>query len=292
LNLIEDRGVRMALSRFARFCSALGIPPSDVEDAVFESFVGELEAGALVRNPALVHRQAVWAWNKACRIVPSFPGRPVTPTQVGRAPQGIAWEKLLPSFTADLAAWEQWGALTDPHDDDARSRALKRSTLLLRRNHVRSAITMAIAQGRRVEDIRSLADLVRPSIVKSVFRGFHAKHGGTANSYVSSMATTLITLAKEWVKVPESLLSELKRLRSKITKLDSGLTQKNKATLLRLDSPEAIARLLDLPQKLWAFAQVRKMPQEAPAAARADRLDARVPSECAASAGQCRLPLL
>jgi integrase len=103
------------------------------------------------------------------------------------------------------------------------------------------------------------------------------------------MATTLITLAKEWVKVPESLLSELKRLRSKITKLDSGLTQKNKATLLRLDSPEAIARLLDLPQKLWAFAQVRKMPQEAPAAARADRLDARVPSECAASAGQCRL---
>ena len=81
---------------------------------------------------------------------------------------------------------EQWGALTDPHDDDARSRALKRSTLLLRRNHVRSAITMAIAQGRRVEDIRSLADLVRPSIVKSVFRGFHAKHGGTANSYVST----------------------------------------------------------------------------------------------------------
>jgi hypothetical protein len=176
----------MALSRFARFCSALGIPPSDVEDAVFESFVGELEAGSLVRNPALVHRQAVWAWNKACRTVPSFPGRPVTPTQVGRAPQGIAWEKLLPSFTADLAAWEQWGAVTDPHDDDVRSRALKRSTLLLRRNHVRSAITMAIAQGTRVEDIRSLADLVRPSIVKSVFRGFHAKHGGTANSYVST----------------------------------------------------------------------------------------------------------
>jgi integrase len=90
---------------------------------------------------------------------------------------------------------------------------------------------------------------------------FHAKHGGAPNAYVSSMATTLVILAKEWVKVPESQLSEIKRLRSKITKLDSGLTHKNKTTLLRLDSPDAMAGLQDLPQKLWTFAQSKKCPK-------------------------------
>ena len=150
---VEDCGVRIALSRFARFCSALEISPTGVEDAIFECFLVELEAGSLVRNPAHIHRQAVWAWNKACRTVPIFPGRPVTPAQVGRAPHGIDWEKLSPSFTADLAAWEQWGAVMDPYDDDARSRALKRSTLLLRRNHVRSAITMAKTQGTEIGDV-------------------------------------------------------------------------------------------------------------------------------------------
>src|SRR5262249_22823627 len=91
---IENRGVRMALSRFARFCSALGLPPSRVDDSVFERFLTELEAASLVRNPAHTHRQAVWAWNKACGTLQSFPGRPVTPAQVGRTPQGFAWEKL------------------------------------------------------------------------------------------------------------------------------------------------------------------------------------------------------
>jgi integrase len=252
----------MALLRFARFCSALAIPPPGVNDSVFEGFLTELEAGSLVRNPAYVHRQAVWAWNKACRTAQSFPGRPVTPAQVGRTPQGFAWEKLPSSFLADYAAWEKWGAVHDPYDEHARGKALKASTLMIRRNHARSAVNMAIAQGTPPEELRCLADLVAPSLVKSVLRGFHAKHGGTPNAYVSSMATTLVILAKEWVKVPESQLSELKRLRSKISKLDSGLTQKNKNTLLRLDSPEALGRLQDLPQKLWVFAQSPKCPKK------------------------------
>jgi hypothetical protein len=214
LDLIEDRGIQMSLSRFARFCSALGISPTAVDDSAFESFLAELEAGSLVRNPAHVHRQAVWAWNKACRTVQSIPGRPVTPARVGRTPQNFAWEELPPSFLADYTAWENWAAVHDPYDEHARGKALKASTLMIRLNHIRSAVAMAIVQGTRPEEIGGLADLVEPAHFRSVLRGFHAKHGGAPNAYVSSMATTLVTLAKEWVRVPEGQLSELKRLRS------------------------------------------------------------------------------
>src|SRR6185503_15664492 len=134
-------------------------------------------------------------------------------------------------------------------------------TVHLRRSQFHTALDIAVGQRIAPESLTSLAELVSPVVVKAILRGLRARHDGEANAYASSLATTLVTIAKEWVKAPVDQIAELKRLRSKLPKLEPGLTQKNKQMLLRLDGP-ALDRLLELPQKLWRYALSPKCPKK------------------------------
>jgi integrase len=151
--------------------------------------------------------------------------------------------------------------VSDPFDDDARGKALAPSTVHLRRSQIHTALDVAVGQGIAPESLTSLAELVSPGVFKAVLRGLRTRHDGEANAYASSLATTLVTIAKEWVKALADQIAELKRLRSKLPKLEPGLTPKNKQMLLRLDGP-ALDRLLELPQKLWRYALSPKCPNK------------------------------
>ena len=59
-------------------------------------------------------------------------------------------------------------------------------------------------------------------------------------------------IAREWVKVDDTVLKELKRLVGKMPMPASGLTDKNKRFLRQFDDPAALQRLFNLPKRLWA----------------------------------------
>ena len=119
----DDRqeGPRTTLSRLARFCSAKGIAPMAVDDAVFAEFRIYLELETLARDPAKSYAKAIWGWNTACATVPGFPGSPVTALRVGRVAKRHSFRELPASFAADLEAHLDWAAVTDPFDPNARS---------------------------------------------------------------------------------------------------------------------------------------------------------------------------
>ena len=61
----------------------------------------------------------------------------------------------------------------------------------------------------------------------------------------------------EWVRPDPDVITELKRLSSRVPKTLPGLTEKNKTVLREFSDPEMIERLRDLQDKLWRRADQR-----------------------------------
>src|SRR5438874_10118370 len=137
--------VQVGLSRLARWASLRRVAPEVVDGAVVARFMAELEASTLVRSLRDLQRQVALSWNVLVErnadgvlkavLVPSF--KPA-PTRVG-------WDKLQASFREDVEAYLAWCEMPDPLDDRARARALAPRTRELRRNHLHSAVTAAVA---------------------------------------------------------------------------------------------------------------------------------------------------
>ncbi|WP_337660570.1 site-specific integrase [Anderseniella sp. Alg231-50] len=261
LKLVSDKPTRTGLSRFSRFCTGLNIEPAEVIDEVFAEFKQALEKQSMVTNPQTSWVWAVRSWNKACKI-DGWNGNAVTPVRVGREPVRMPTHLLPDSFWIDLEEYLTWCSVTSPFDEKSRRTALKPATIHLRRQQIKSAVEAALKVGIEPEEIKSIHDLVECQVVKAVFRHLYEVHEGKPNAYTSGVATTLVTVAKEWVRVSADQLTELKALRSKLPSLSSGLTEKNKATLLGLKDPAALAVLLGTPETFWMQARGKRTPSK------------------------------
>lgn len=72
-NRLPDPYFRLALSRFASFCSARGIKPGEVQADTFERFQSSVELQSLRRRPQDGYRETVKAWNRARREIAGWP---------------------------------------------------------------------------------------------------------------------------------------------------------------------------------------------------------------------------
>src|SRR5262249_34791562 len=144
-----------------------------------------------------------------------------------------------------------WGAVPDPLDDDARTTALAPRTLGLRKDHIHSAVTTAIECGMRSAEIDTLGALIQTEMFKRILRRRWEREGRKVSAYTHGLAGSLIAIAKEWVKVPTERLATLKAVRRKLGGVPSGLTKKNKDTLRQFNDPQLLARLVNLPDRLW-----------------------------------------
>ena len=140
---LSGQRAHIGLSRLARYASAQGIVPEDVNDDVIGGFITAVREGSLHRKPDALHRQVSLIWNEAVRdpalglqlvTVPSFRG-PV---------ERIDWALLTDAFKKDMEGYLSWCGVSDPFAADARSRALAARTLRLRRDQIHAAITALV----------------------------------------------------------------------------------------------------------------------------------------------------
>jgi len=247
--MLSEKRAHIGLSRLARFASANKIDPGEIDDTALEAFIAGIRKGSLHRNPNNLHRNTALIWNEVARLlhlklvaVPSF-----------RAPtKRIDWTLLPDSFRKDADEYLKWCGGSDPFDADARPRALAVSTLRLRRAQIHAAVSALIECDIRSAAITSLADLVAPDALKRILRRRLEVEGGRENNFNRDLGEALVQIAREWVKVDDTVLKELKRLVGKMPMPPSGLTDKNKRFLRQFDDPAALQRLFDLPKRLWA----------------------------------------
>src|SRR5262249_18161656 len=164
---VSGRRAHIGLSRLARYASAQGIVPKDINDEVIVGFIAAVREGSLHRKPDALHRHVSLIWNEAARDpalglqlvdVPSFRG-PV---------ERIAWALLTDAFKKDMEDYLSWCGVSDPFAADARSTALAPRTLRLRRDQIHAAITALVKSGIKPATILSLADLNSPNNFKAI----------------------------------------------------------------------------------------------------------------------------
>jgi integrase len=242
---------RIGLSRLAHYGSAEGLKPGDVNDELIGDFIASIREGSFHRKPNELHRKTTVIWNEVVQQFPELGLRPVSVPSFRPPPRRIEWLLLPDSFTEDLDDYLAWCANNDPFAADARSRPLAPATVRLRRDQIRAAVTALIESGVEPTAIRTLADLVSAANFKRVAERRLKMAAGRENSFNRGVATTLVQIAREWVKTDDATLSELRRLASKLPMPRADLTVKNKRFLRQFDDPLVLQRLRAVPLKLW-----------------------------------------
>ena len=234
---LSAKRAHIGLSRLARFASASGIEPGEIDDTAMESFIAAVRGGSLHRNPNHLHRKVTLIWNEVARL-PGLDLKPVTVPSFRGPAKRIDWTLLPASFCKDVGDYLQWCGGSDPFAADARPRALSPKTLRLRRDQIHAAVTALVESDIKPASITSLAELVSPgpSSASCATPGRRGRPWKTAST---------ATLAKpdpgraRRVKVDVVAQAELKRLVGKMPIPVSGLTDKNKRFLRQFDDPAA-----------------------------------------------------
>jgi integrase len=248
---LSGRRAHIGLSRLARHASGEGIEPRDINDAAIDGFIAAVREGSLHQNPRALHRQVTLIWNEAARD-PKLGLQQVTVASFRGPPKRIEWSLLPASFGQDVDDYVCWTGRSDPFAADARPRALAPRTRRLRRDQIHAAVSALVETGISPATIRSLADLVTLLNIKAILRRRLEVAGGRENAFNDNLGTMLILIARDWVKVDDPILAELKRLVGKLPVPIVGLTDKNKRFLRQFDDPKALLRLVELPERLWA----------------------------------------
>ncbi len=167
----------------------------------------------------------------------------------------MGWDKLPASFREDVEAYLAWCEMPDPLDDRARARALAPRTRELRRNHLHSAVTAAVASGIAADQLSSLAALVEAEALKAMLRHMWKENGGKLSAYTHGVAGTLVAVAKEWARLPADKLEILKGIRRKLGSLAVQPAGSGRAFLLYQDAL-AIDILLHAPLRMENLASL------------------------------------
>ena len=250
---LSGRRARIGLSRLARFASARGIAPTDINDEVIAELIAAVREGSLCPRPTVLHRKVAQIWNEAARD-PALGLRTVTVPSY-RSPKRIDWTILPDAFRQDVEAHLSWCTVCDPFSPNARPRPLAPRTLRLRRDQIHAAVTALVQSRIKPSAIQSLADLVSPDHFKRILRRRLDSVSGAENTFNRDLGQALIQIAHEWVKVDAQVLAELKRLVGKMPAPIMGLTDKNKRALRQFDDPAVLRRLYSLPERLWTEAR-------------------------------------
>jgi integrase len=252
---LKTKRHRIGLSRLAHYASAAGLKPVDVDDGVIKVFMTSIREGSLHRKPNDLHRTTTVIWNEVARAFPELGLRPVSIPSFRPAPKRIDLSLLPDSFHQDLENCLAWSSNTDPFAPDARSRPLAPASIRLRRDQIHAAVSALVEGGVDPASVTALADLVTVPNFKKIAQQRLSMANGSENSFNRGLATTLIQIAKEWVKTDDATLLELKRLASKVPGPRGDLTAKNKRFLRQFDDPQVLQRLRALPTKLWLQAR-------------------------------------
>jgi integrase len=259
---INHRRIREGLSRFARYCSALGIRPEDVNDGIATPFLATLEDDGLIRKPRQVHRTMCVMWNRAGQTL-------LTPLSRLSVPQykkaySLPWDDFLPSLRGEL---EVYLARLSGEDllADGDFRPLRAASIHSYHRLFRAFLSALVHRGHDISEFRRPVDIVAVDIVKDGLRFFIERAGDTKTTQAYNIARLLLALARHWVRVDADHVQKLKAICRRLDPGKAGLTAKNRDRLRQFDNQVNVHAFLNLPQKIWTRHKGRANPSRADA---------------------------
>jgi integrase len=258
LSLITPEKRRIVFVRLARYCTALAINPEQVDDEVICLFRQAIEQEAF-GDPSKLARLCR-AWNQAAASLPDWPKQSLTvPSQLRR--YGFSWSVYPESLRFDVEHYLAQSLAPDPLDPDAPP-PVRPATIVSRRQMLRQLAAARVNRGTPAAEIQGLGDLVRPAALRDALLFFIDRGENALPAHVAWKAFLARSIARDFLKLPNSELAELDRICKPINRrlrehTKRGLTEKNRRRLAQFLDDRRVVALRDLPQRLQAQAKRR-----------------------------------
>ena len=251
----KDRTIKIGLSRLAHYCSAEGITPPGMADSVMTAFLRDTRMGMLGK-PRKSHRTVCKIWNKAVDTIEGWPAVRVTVpsySQTYALPRGDLLATLTADIDAYLAREEDPGVLNESEREPLRPR-----TIATHRQHLHAYVSALIRHGHAADQFRTLADVIHPDKVRDGLRFIiaHARAGveipkpETGKECAHHIARTLMSVARYWVEADAATLAGLRGICRTLKSKQRGMKDKNRLRLRQFDDPDAVDRLVTMPERL------------------------------------------
>jgi integrase len=250
--LFTDRYAQISLCRLARFCSARGIGPERVDDAIFGALLDQLTADGVDRLPRKIHQKEAVAWNRWAATVPAWPGQPVTVPDYRRT-YALPWTVFPASLKADVHAYLGHLAGTDILAERD-FRPLVAASIRTRTQQIRAFISALVHRGIDPQTLHGLHDVVGVETVKIGLRFFLDRAPAESTEQACGIARVITGLARHWVKVDPPHLAALRAICKRIDPGYQGMSEKNIGRLAQFDDLANLRKLHDLPGVLVAIA--------------------------------------
>lgn len=102
---LPDRYSRTALSRFMKYCSALELEPTEVDDAVSNRYLQELTERSLIKQPRSIHQTVCRVWNKMADSTDAWTQVHLTVPDYRVLTYSLPWSAFPASLQADAETW-------------------------------------------------------------------------------------------------------------------------------------------------------------------------------------------
>ncbi len=271
LTLIEIDWRRKKIDQLAKFASANGMGPSEVSKSLFEDWLKWREENAsLLSKPARAVEDAWTVWNWCAEHVEDWPTG-IIGRQSRKKAVRLDRALLNPSLVGELDAYE--ARMTRDVEDNLLPSDTKDSVNAVcprvARNRIQ-AIELCVAclvdsGGSKPEELRSVSDIVTAANAKQLVTWLKFRNGGQYTHYHRSLLEHLRAVAAQYIGFEnmQDGQTELGRFNYmlKIISEHVGqgkMTKKNKGRLNQFDNPENIARLVNLPTKIFYNLESRR----------------------------------
>jgi integrase len=242
------RSNSLRLGALLRFLSARGVEPGDVTLSDLDAFRDNIIENRLRSAPEKTWDGIRWTWNKCVQDVEGWPEVTI-PSVDRRIVYARPWGDFPESLKADVGAYLK--VLSgEVIDEDGPLRALRLSTLKNRDYQARAAASVLAARGQPIERLRGLSDIARLEPIKVILNEVLNRGGGGHRAGAFNMANFLKACAQHWVQVDAAELAKIRRITSKLSPKQKGMTGKNRSRLMPFNNPGTVRSLLNLPFRL------------------------------------------
>jgi integrase len=246
--LLDSFSASRPLLRLMRYCTQQGIPPRRVDDAVVAQAVDWAITRGLTRPRDRVLCEICWAWNKAARLIPSWPKHRLTIPSRSLAYR-LPWEVLPASFKADFEAWLKWAEAKDSVGE-GRTRPIAAGTRVTYTQIIRQFAAALVGRGYDPGQLKSLADLVEVDAVKEGLRFYLGRAKPLSQARLYLTVCVLRVIAREWVGVGPAHVKQLFAIGKLLISRRSGLVDSARAQLRIFDDQANLRKLLNLPRRV------------------------------------------
>ncbi len=246
--LLTDCQTRFGLSKLMHYCSAQGIQPSEVTDAVLAAFFEDIHEAGLINAPRAVHRRACQLWNRVAAATLDWPQQRLTVPDYTRT-YALPWSTFPASLKLDIDAYLERLAGKDVLAD-LPFRPLRPASLATRSRQLHEFLSALVHRGRDPASLESLRDVVAVEVAKDGLRFFLDRAAGQATPQALYIAGMIRAVAHHWVGVDAGHLAQLTSLCKRLDPGRRGLADKNRERLRQFDDPQKVLALLKLPQAL------------------------------------------